>query len=298
MNLYEIIKNNKHTLGKHEKAFSPLWKKISNFGYYANNNSNYLKLEKFATPETIDFLFMCIDEYNQTKRVWSEHHDSRVLDIVWHVLAFSDEMRINNYFESIVDENIQNINIFLQNFHDIGQKYKSKYFLYEKIQKYYDEKVIPHMASTKLCENLNLQTPEYYYFSFIVSTDGEWIYTNYDTDEERKNRYCLNVSVYGKNPRIYNESYSISFYNKAKKHEDKVDISFRDGQDIDKNCFIYGGKNCVSIPNLLDLSSFISELESNYKIKLNFEKIAYISTVKGVKRKTISDWVKRRFVFV
>ncbi len=298
MDLYTIIKNNKHKLAEYERAFNPLWKKISDFGYYANNKLNYLKLEKFATPEIIDFLFMCIDEYNQTKRVWGEHHDERVLGIVWYVLAFSDEARINTYFESIVNENTQNINIFLKDFHDIGQKYKSKYFLYEKIQTYYDEKVIPHMASTKLCEKLNLQTPEDYYFSFIVSTDGEWIYTNYDTEEQRKNRYCLTVSVYGKNPRIYNESYEISFYNGTKNYDDKIKISFTDGQYIDKNSFLYGGKNCVSVPNLLDLASFIDELESHFNIKLDFENIAYISTVKGVKRKVINDWIKRRFVFV
>lgn len=299
MYLQTIINENKHKLGENEKAFNALYNKIKNRGYAPDEKQNYLKLEPFATPAIIDFLFECLQEYNQTERIWTQHHDIQTLLIVWYVFAFSKDKRVYEYFESIMEENIHNINLFLPKLLTIGKQIESKHFLYEKIQSYYDANVIPFLPSTQLIEKLRLDVPDEYYFHFIISTDGKWIYSNHDTEEELKNRYILEASVEGRNPGTYNRSYSINFQNGATHHEDRRRVIFEDGQYPWRNCFYtQTPKDCCSIPNLLDLGQLVNELEAYFGIKFDLDNIAYFTTVRGVKRKPIIDWIKNRFEFV
>lgn len=297
MDLQKIIEKNKHKLGVNEKKFNPLWNRIKNRGYTPSEKT-YRKLEQFATLEIIDFLFECIKEYNQTERIWSVHHDNHTLQIIWYVFAFYNDKKVDDYFEQIIDDNINNKNLFLTTLLAIFEEVNNKLPFVQKIQHYYDTEVNPNLASTKLVNKLKLDVPEEFYFSFKISTDGEWIYSTFDTEEERKNRYCIEVVVYGKNPTTYNQSYSIEFHNGADDYEDRKDVRFKDGQYIENEYYNYGfDDNKLITPDLLNLGQFVDEIETLLNIKFDFENIADVSTVRGVKRKTITDWIKRKFEF-
>ena len=108
------------------------------------------------------------------------------------------------------------------------------------------------------------------------------------TDEEKEQRFSFEMRL--SNPRTMGDTYEIIIENELSSR--KKQIIFSDSNiraiSVDKTVF--------STPNILDLNNFVSEVENDFGIQFNFEKIAYLSVSKGINRKQIEKWVKNKFV--
>src|SRR3712207_6656298 len=108
----------------------------------------------------------------------------------------------------------------------------------------------------------------------MITTDGEWLTPNQLTNEEKDQRFSFEMRL--SNPQTMGDTYEINIENKLSSQRKRVIFS-------DSNILaINVDKPIFSPPNILNLKSFVSEMENYFGIQFNFEKIAYLSVSKGI----------------
>lgn len=141
-----------------------------------------------------------------------------------------------------------------------------------------------------MLKNLNIVPADKYnwYISLVITTDGEWLTPSQLTDEEKEQRFSFEMRL--SNPQAMGDTYEISIENKLSSQRKRV--IFSDSNILTINV----DKTVFSAPNILNLKTFVSEVENYFGTQFNFEKIAYLSVSKGISKKQIEQWVKNKFM--
>lgn len=286
--LRNIIFDRKEELPKPVlKLVNQFYNKIKN-DYYPDNKI-VGKLKDFSTNEVNNFLLECLAEYDKTERRVAEHHDIIGLRGVWTVLAFSKEENVLNYFDDLIETYISGRPFYLHFLFELFGFTEIQHPLYNKIKKYYDE-TLNDLPAYKLLKKIGVELSNKYDWSisFKLTTDGEWFTPSNLTDDERERRFSFEI-ILGQ-PQTLNETYKIDIGNDLSQKRRR--IAFTESEIFELNV----DKKDIESPDLLNLNSFINNIESYFNVKFDIEKIANLSVSKGIKRKQIEEWIKNKFI--
>ena len=286
--LRNIILEKKEELPKEIlKTINQLYNKIKSESYYPDSK-NILKIKPFSTNEINAFILECLDEYNKTDRLYTEHHDIVGLRSVWSVLSFSKEENVLKYFENLIDTYISGKPFYLHFLFELFSYPDVQHPLYDKIKNHYD-RISDDLASYQLLKKLGIEPPNKYDWSisFKLTTDGEYFTPSNLTDEQKENRFSFDIWL--GQPRTLGNTFEIDIQNDLSQKRRR--IVFSENRVID----IKVDKTQLKKPNLLNLNEFIKNIEDYFGIKFNFEKIANLSVSKGIKRKQVEEWIKNGF---
>lgn len=216
-------------------------------------------------------------------------HDPLTLKAFWAVLAFSREEQVLDYFKDLILCESINKKTYLYYLFTIFCFDAIQHPYSELLLKFYEQK-IPTLQSYQLAEKLNLNLIDKFNWTvmIILSNGKDCITTNQMSDEEKEKHYTL--TIYFGSPFTLDSSYHITFQNSLLKKRKKLKIEeFLDSAttNVDESRF----KN----RNLLNLNSLLEDIEDYFKVNFDLDNPEYIYTTKGISRKTIMQWIKKRF---
>lgn len=120
---------------------------------------------------------------------------------------------------------------------------------------------------------------------------GEWYTTNGLTEEQMEQQYTM--TIFFGSPGTLNSTFQIEIQNSLSLRRKKI----RFEEFSDSGVFtINVSEKEFKAPDLCKLDLFLKEAENHFGTTFQTDKPAYLSVSKGINRKRIEEWVKKRFV--
>ncbi len=157
--------------------------------------------------------------------------------------------------------------------------------LYENLSK--------ELVSYKLMELLGITPLDKFNWSVMITliNFGEWYTTNGLTEEQMEQQYTM--TIFFGSPGTLNSTFQIEIQNSLSLRRKKI----RFEEFSDSGVFtINVSEKEFKAPDLCKLDLFLKEAENHFGTTFQTDKPAYLSVSKGINRKRIEEWVKKRFV--